>query len=287
AAISRILADLEQLGVKVLDWQNYLEQSQNIWGSDYLQAISCARTFRTAELLLHQRQINPNFWQEFSRCQDSHYWAQLDDETQLNHRNIIQQMQQWSEFGKHLASPWNIVIGGLPNVGKSSLINAILGYKRAIVVDQPGTTRDVVTGETAIDGWPVLLSDTAGQRETGDVLESAGIDRAIQAMQKADLQILLLDRATAPDQQNQILMSKFPEALLVFNKIDIEADPNWNNIAFQVKPLDVSCETGQGIESLIQSIMQKLIPQLPPENLVLPVTSRQQHLLSKLIPLIQ
>ena len=76
------------------------------------------------------------------------------------------------------SNPWRVVVFGAPNVGKSSLINALAGYERAIVSPTPGTTRDVVTVTTAIDGWPVQLSDTAGFRETQDELESAGIELA-------------------------------------------------------------------------------------------------------------
>ena len=73
------------------------------------------------------------------------------------------------------------MLAGRPNVGKSSLTNALLGYTRSIVFDQPGTTRDVVTATTAIDGWPIEFSDTAGLREGSEPLEAAGIERAASA----------------------------------------------------------------------------------------------------------
>lgn len=282
AAIFRILSDLENLGVTVLDWETYLEQTTDLWEADYLRAISSARTFRTAELLLGQRQIGKSVWQELAKCQNANDWKQLGDEKRSGYRETITQMQTWSDFGRHLVVPWSIVIGGVPNVGKSSLINAILGYQRAIVIDQPGTTRDVVTGETAIQGWPVLLSDTAGQRDSEDVLESAGIDRAIRALQKADLQILLMDRSSPPDEQTQVMISNYPNALFVFNKIDVEANREWAQMTFHEKPLNISCKTGEGIELLIQAAMQKLIPQLPPAKQVVPVTERQEQLLGRL-----
>ena len=80
--------------------------------------------------------------------------------------------------GRHLLTPFDVVLAGPANVGKSSLINALVGYNRAIVYDAPGTTRDVITAETAIDGWPVTLSDTAGLRDSDDPLEMAGVQTA-------------------------------------------------------------------------------------------------------------
>src|SRR5690606_16577637 len=78
-------------------------------------------------------------------------------------------------LGLHLTRPWHVALAGAPNVGKSSLLNAVLGYGRAIVFDQPGTTRDVLDAVTAIDGWPVRLTDGAGLRESVDALEAAGV----------------------------------------------------------------------------------------------------------------
>ena len=74
-----------------------------------------------------------------------------------------------------MLEPWKVVLAGAPNVGKSSLINALLGYDRAIVHDTPGTTCDVVTASAAFGGWAVELADTAGLRATIDPLETHGV----------------------------------------------------------------------------------------------------------------
>ena len=286
AAISRILSDLEKTGVSILNAFDYLEEAVDRWEADYQQVISRARTFQTATLLLQQRKIGIGIWKELEKCLDAGYWSALDEQAKQNHRVTIQQMQYWANFGKHLTAPWNIVIGGLANVGKSSLINALLGFERAIVVDQPGTTRDVVSGETALEGWPVIFSDTAGQRETQDNLETIGIEQAVKAMQKADLQILLLDRSIPPGRENQRLMESFPDALLVFNKTDLAAAAGWHHVEFLQSPLEVSCQTGEGIEQLITKAMQMLIPQSPPASLILPVSDLQQQVLNKLACLV-
>ncbi len=287
AAVSRILQDLNSLGCSILEWSDYYEKADNLWDAEYIKAISQARTFRTAELLIQQRQTGKKLWEELDKCQDQNYWATLKEEAKNKHRKTVAQMLEWSDFGKHLVTPWNIVIGGLPNVGKSSLINALLGFERAIVVDQPGTTRDVVTGETALQGWPVLLSDTAGQRKTENLLETEGIERAIEAMKAADLQILLLDRSTTPTSQVQALIATFPGALLVFNKVDIKAAPDWNTAKLPESPIAVSCQTGEGVELLINTIIQKIIPRIPSAEIVLPVTKRHRQILRNICKFIE
>ena len=109
------------------------------------------------------------------------------------------EMLQFRDLGLHLTTPWRVVLAGAPNVGKSSLMNAIAGYQRAIVSPTPGTTRDVVTVTTAIDGWPVQLADTAGLRETQDELESAGVALADAAIGEADLVIVVSDASADSD----------------------------------------------------------------------------------------
>jgi tRNA U34 5-carboxymethylaminomethyl modifying GTPase MnmE/TrmE len=91
--------------------------------------------------------------------------------------------------------PWRVAIVGRPNVGKSSLLNAIVGFERAIVHPTPGTTRDLVTARTAVDGWPVEFIDSAGIRSGRDAIESAGIEQARQAIESSDLALVVLDRS--------------------------------------------------------------------------------------------
>ena len=110
-------------------------------------------------------------------------------------RQQIEALLAHAATGLHLIRPWQVVVAGQPNVGKSSLINAIAGYQRAIVHSTPGTTRDIVSVQTAMDGWPVEISDTAGLRETGEKIEQAGIDLARQKILAADLIVLVFDNS--------------------------------------------------------------------------------------------
>jgi tRNA modification GTPase len=77
------------------------------------------------------------------------------------------ELASWASLGRHLVAPWKVAVAGPPNVGKSSLINALAGYQRSVVSETAGTTRDVVTVQVAFDGWPVELADTAGLRASG------------------------------------------------------------------------------------------------------------------------
>src|SRR4029077_12681237 len=92
-----------------------------------------------------------------------------------------------SAVGLHLVTGWKIALAGRPNVGKSRLLNALAGFDRAIVDPSPGTTRDIVTVRTALDGWPVELADTAGLRVSDDPVEASGIERAQDRQERADV----------------------------------------------------------------------------------------------------
>ncbi len=292
-AIQRILSDLASLGVEVISWQELLANSLEFRprpGShqtsashehEYAVALAQARTFQAAEQIWVQRNLAPNFWEELEEFTNSSAEAAADAPTGKLSEKQSQQVQmalRWSQFGLHLTTPWTVVIGGLPNAGKSSLMNALLGYERAIVFDQPGTTRDVLSGETAIAGWSVVIRDTAGQRATRDQLESAGIDLATKALQQADLQILLFDQSQSANDFTRQLLQRFPQALKVLNKIDLPAHPDWQEQA-NSDWLNISCRQQTGIVELLTEIARRLVPELPAANTIFPVTPRQLQLL--------
>src|SRR5207302_2223379 len=106
----------------------------------------------------------------------------VDEATQL-----LGSLVRFAALGRHLTQPWRVAVMGAPNVGKSSLVNALAGYQRSIVAPTPGTTRDVVTTLIAVDGWPIELADTAGLHTQAGDLEGQGIARARAAAGEADL----------------------------------------------------------------------------------------------------
>ncbi|MBC8876190.1 MAG: 50S ribosome-binding GTPase [Planctomycetes bacterium] len=150
-------------------------------------ALAAARTERTAAILLAQ-------YRGALEAELTAIVALLENEETDAAADRLRRLERYADFGKHLTTPWRVVLTGHANVGKSSLINAILGYERSIVFEQPGTTRDVVTATTAIDGWPVELADTAGLREGGDAVESAGVRLARERLAAADVVVAVFDR---------------------------------------------------------------------------------------------
>ena len=145
-----------------------------------LSVLRTARTQRVAEILLEQTSID---WENVALEMDksSREVATKQAETALS----------WAEFGRHLVEPWDVVLCGRPNVGKSSLMNALAGFTRSIVSEQAGTTRDRVTLETAIQCWPVRITDTAGVRDANDAIEKEGISQTLAAMDRADLVVVV------------------------------------------------------------------------------------------------
>jgi tRNA modification GTPase len=271
AAASRILSDCAQVGCRVVPWNEMVRFAQGVLEAELLEALSRATTLRTAEILLEQS--NGLLRAELESL------AHESDREQLVAR--IAALLRWADFGLHLTRPWRVVLAGRPNVGKSSLANALLGYTRSIVFDQPGTTRDVVTATTAIDGWPIEFSDTAGLREGSEPLEAAGIERARGALAEADLAILLIDISQPANDEDRALLTALPTAIVVAHKCDLPRweGPNAWNAEAAIKWLPVSSKTSDGVDRLLQAISKRLVPDSPPASTPLPVTERQVSLL--------
>ena len=145
------------------------------------------------------------------------------------------------------------VLCGRPNVGKSSLLNALSRQERAIVTDIPGTTRDVIRSDVMIDGLRVHFSDTAGLRSSGDTIEQIGVDRARKAIAGADVVLVVLNAAQPLTQEDRDLLRDTQDAprIIVLNQCDrpLALDPG----AFS-QALLVSALTGQGIQALEKQV---------------------------------
>ena len=178
----------------------------------------------------------------------------LDKLTKLQRQ--LKELLSEAKQGLRMAEGIDVVIAGKPNAGKSSLMNALSGRDDAIVTDIPGTTRDLLKQQLILDGVPVHLTDTAGLRDSDDVVEREGIRRAQQALQAADVVLYLVDatnEANAESEFEQFLREQsIPEkqARLVLSKNDLQQEQTCSTAS----ALRLSSKTGNGLATLIQQI---------------------------------
>ena len=155
----------------------------------------------------------------------------------------------------------SIVLAGRPNVGKSSLMNALLNRERAIVTDIPGTTRDVLTERISIGGVLAELSDTAGRRSTQDPIERIGVDRAQRAAEGADVVLVVLDASAALDAEDAALVaSADARTVICLNKSDLPPVVTVERLrAMSDAPvLELSAQSGQGIDALMAELGRRI-----------------------------
>jgi tRNA modification GTPase len=209
-----------------------------------------ALTLRTASILLDQCHG------AFDRAVDN---ILLSPETA---GDKLAALARYAGVGSHLTEPWRVVLAGEPNVGKSSLLNAVAGFQRSVVSATPGTTRDVVSTITAIDGWPVELLDTAGKRAAVDPIEAEGVGRAVAARAEADSVVWVLDG-------NQLLVRPPESDCVIINKTDLPPAWDWALVPTAVR---VSAATGEGIPNLLTRIAARLVPDPPPAGAAVPYT---------------
>ena len=268
----QILDDLCSHGCVEEDWSTWLSREATCPFAAQAQiALAKTLTLRGATILLDQyhgalRQA----WAEVV--------ALLQDKRLSEAQQQLQHLLQRSELGLHLTKPWRVVVAGRPNVGKSSLVNALAGFERAIVYDQPGTTRDVVSIATAVAGWPLELSDTAGLHRTSEEIEAAGIALATAQLLAADLVLWILDATEIGQQAPFSLASEQAEGvgiklqdaqtLVVVNKIDLAA-------ALSGSMIRTSAISGEGVESLLEEIAARLVPHSPRPGAAVPFTTEQ------------
>lgn len=160
--------------------------------------------------------------------------------------------------GRVLRDGLRVVILGRPNTGKSSLMNALAGFERAIVTDIAGTTRDVLDERLSFDGVPVRLIDTAGIREATDRAEQIGVDRALDEMRRADVQLVLLDGSSPLTAEDKTLIETTENGIpriLVVNKCDLPRQTDYAGA------ISISAKTGQGLEELKREVLRLAAPQ--------------------------
>jgi tRNA modification GTPase len=181
--------------------------------------------------------------------------AQGLDEAERHLRDVIARAGQ----GRRLRDGMVVAIAGRPNVGKSTLLNALSGTDAAIVSQIPGTTRDVLREHLDLDGLPLTLVDTAGLRPTDDAIETEGIRRAWQALSRAELALFVVDDAAGVTEADRDLLARLPEGLahvLVFNKCDLTG-AGAGAVRFEDRPAVRVCASGgAGLDTLRATIRE-------------------------------
>lgn len=174
-------------------------------------------------------------------------------------QSSVAAVQTSARQGQLLREGLQVVIAGKPNAGKSSLLNTLAGNERAIVTDIAGTTRDVLHEKITLNGLPITLTDTAGLRETGDVVEKEGIRRAIKEIEQADLLLLVYDLSQGEDPL-QLAQNYFSEHLeprrlmLIANKCDLTGAAAAIGDYQGFRHITVSAKQETGVQSLIEAI---------------------------------
>ncbi len=160
--------------------------------------------------------------------------------------------------GRYVFEGFTLAIAGRPNVGKSSLFNRLLERDRAIVTGIPGTTRDTISETTSMDGIPVKLVDTAGIRQSNDLVESLGIQRSHEAVADADLTLLVLDLSEPLMEEDRTLLAALADRrpVVVGNKCDLPRRLESNR-----ETMPVSAVTGDGVDELRKAILHRLTPE--------------------------
>ena len=172
----------------------------------------------------------------------------------------IEDLLKSSREGRILREGLNTVIVGKPNVGKSSLLNYLIQDNRAIVTDIAGTTRDILEEYVNVNGIPLKLTDTAGIRETEDIVEKIGVERSREALQNAELILYLLDHTTGFSEEDKDILNNLKErnVIIIVNKTDLEGTIDIDTLKsdYDFPVVLTSVTEGTGIKDLEESIKE-------------------------------
>jgi len=291
AAVAALRESLVAQGVQWLSRDAWLESiAPSSAAAKLWSLVALTKTLPTTRIALDQARGALQGW-----AREVDQWGELHPNHALQRaRDDGEAILARQGIGKHLIEPWTVVVAGQVNVGKSTLVNHLLGYRRTITFDAPGTTRDVVTAETAIEGWPVRLCDTAGVRSSDDPLECEGIQRALHAVEEADAVLVVLEpTAEHPPWTPEFLSILRSPWIVVINKIDSIADPGAAVARLQQRlaeqhltpnaMLAISAITGEGIDQLEHRLARALVGELPPPGAPVPLLDEDVQALHEVV----
>ena len=203
-------------------------------------------------------------------------------------RANIQRIASTFQAGKLIREGLRVALVGRPNVGKSSLFNALLGSDRAIVTEIAGTTRDQIHERLLVNDIPISLIDTAGMRETSDTVESLGVERSKRAMADADLVLVVLDLSEGITREDRAVLENVAqlEHLVVLNKTDKVSDEIIETLRSEFvqqvrSTVQVSAKTGDGLENLKSMMIDPFISENVSSNGFLVTDARHFDLLNR------
>lgn len=207
----------------------------------------------------------------------------------ININNVIKQISKMKDTYKAsraVNEGIKIAVVGRPNVGKSSLVNLLLGYSRVIVTDVPGTTRDIIKEQTMLGDIPISISDTAGIRDTDDVIEKIGIDKTINCLVDSDINFVVFDGSKGLEDEDiriSVMVDK-NKSIAIINKIDLNMQVDVEAIKKMFdKIIFISSITGDGIDKLEKVVSDFVgIEKLSGENIVIS-SERQFQILYRVL----
>ena len=279
AAVSRILDDLQDLGAMIITSpSDYFGRPLLI--EEATRVLTGCTTTNTAAIALSQMRGAMLDW-----ASESINMCVSGEKSHQAIRSQAAKILESEPIGQAITYPFRVVLCGAPNVGKSSLLNSIVGYDRSITFDEAGTTRDVLHAETVIDGWPVKITDTAGIRDDAGTIEKAGIEKALTTI--ADAQMVIHVSDSLSDDHFLKEHSKLRERVLdgvTLKKLLNKSDQIRHDSTVELKEYDfvTSAIDGEGITDLMKGIVSPIASVMPKLGSPIPITDRQALLLQQI-----
>ncbi len=199
-------------------------------------------------------------------------------------KNILEELIKNHGSGHQIREGFKIAIAGPPNAGKSSLLNRLLEKDRAIVTSKPGTTRDVIEESFNLDGFPLVLSDTAGIRETRDEAEKIGVEKSRKTLKNSDLILFIIDGTKEMDKSARLLFDDIKELphIFVVNKKDLFKEKKRPELFKNIDPVYISALKNSGIEKLKEKMFEHFKQGFSDINSFIIPNQRQYELIKKI-----
>ena len=279
-AAGRVLRALEAEGAKSADWPELFSLQQQESGTDRIR-MEVAERIPSAPMLLAAGVLLDQYHGALSGALNSIRREILSEPDWPSAESMLERLLATARFGRGLCEPARVVIAGRPNVGKSTLANALLRFDRVIVHAVPGTTRDTIEQTFAIRGVPFLLVDTAGIREARCAIEEEGVQRGKEEIRRANVVIIVFDGSIPLQEEDRPFLAAGlpPGAVPVINKCDLPRVLPADEIKEKTgrAPVETAATQNTGIEALEERILETACPCRPAKGDAVIFTARQER----------